>query len=107
MQYLIIGSDGPGFTEPEEAIEVLEQGIIPTFEMIEQLRADGSIIAGGLPVGEREFIFIIEATSNEAVDDMLRELPAWGAFEWDVTPLQSFERRAVKEQEMLTKIKGW
>jgi hypothetical protein len=29
MKYLVTGSEGPGFTSPEQAVEVLESGILP------------------------------------------------------------------------------
>ncbi len=50
--------------------------------------------ARGLPVGDRAFVFIAEAASNEELDSMLRSIPAWGVLTWKVTPLQSFAARA-------------
>ena len=35
MEYLVVGSEGPGFASPEETVEVLEKGILPTFETAE------------------------------------------------------------------------
>ena len=34
MKYLVVGSGGPGFASPEEAAEVLQSVILPTFKQI-------------------------------------------------------------------------
>lgn len=98
MKYLVSGSGGPGFSSAEEATDILEEEILPTFEAVMKLEKDGHIVAGGLPVGERSFVFIAEAASNDELDKMLRNIPAWGAFDWQVTPLQSFAGRAAIEK---------
>lgn len=105
MKYLVTGSEGPGFASPEEAIEVLERGILPTFDALMKLEADKKILAGGLPVGDRAFVFILEASSHEEADQLLRDLPAWGVLKWAVTPLQSFEGRAKKERRVVKEFK--
>jgi hypothetical protein len=105
MRYLVTASEGPGFSTPEETVQVLEKGILPTFDALHKLEADQKIIAGGLPVGERKFVFILEASSNEEADQIVREIPAWGVLKWQVTPLQSFEGRAEKERNVLSELK--
>jgi hypothetical protein len=105
MKYLVTASEGPGFSTPEEALKVLEKGVLPTFDSLLKLEAEKRIVAGGLPVGERKFIFILEASSNEEVDQILRDIPAWGVFKWQVIPLQSFEGRAQKERSVLSELK--
>ena len=105
MKYLVVGSEGPGFTSPEETVEVLEKGILPTFDALLKLEADKKILAGGLPVADRALVFILEASSNEEVDQILRDIPAWGALKWKVTPLQSFEGRADKERGIVGALK--
>jgi hypothetical protein len=105
MRYLVTGSEGPGFGSPQEAIEVLEKGILPTFDTLMKLEAEKKIVAGGLPVGHRSFVFIAEATSNEELDRLLRSIPAWGVFNWKVTPLQSFAGRATIERDEVKKLK--
>ena len=103
MKYLVIGSEGPGFASPEEAVEVLEKGILPTFDALLKLEAEKKILAGGLPVADRAFVFILEASSNDEADQILREIPAWGVLKWKVTPLQSFEGRANKERSVVAR----
>lgn len=105
MRYLVIASEGPGFSSPEEAIQVLEKGVLPTFDALIKLEADNKISAGGLPVGERKFVIILEASSNEEADQILRDIPAWGVFKWRVTPLQSFRGRAEQERSVLSDLK--
>jgi hypothetical protein len=105
MQYLVEGSGGPGFMGPDEVIEVLEEVILPTFEHLAVLESNGTIRAGGLPVADRGFVFVVEASSNDEVDQLVRDIPAWGALDWTVTPLQSFSGRATKEREVLEQLR--
>ncbi len=105
MRYLVTGSDGPGFASPKEALDVLEKGILPTFDALAKLEADKKIIAGGLPVGDRAFVFIMEAASNEELDRLLRGIPSWGVLKWHVTPLQTFTGRAAQEREMVQRLR--
>jgi len=105
MRYLVSGSEGPGFASPEEAVEILEEVVLPTFDALMKLEARKKIVAGGLPVGDRAFVFIAEAASNEELDRLLRSLPAWGVLEWHVTPLQSFAGRAAQERDLVKQFK--
>ncbi len=105
MRYLVSGSEGPGFASPEEAVEILEEVVLPTFDALMKLEAQKKIAAGGLPVGDRAFVFIAEAASNEELDRLLRSLPAWGVFEWHVTPLQSFAGRAAQDRDVVKQFK--
>ena len=66
MQYLVMGSGGPGFQSPEEAVQLLESLVIPS---LEQLAAEKKILAGGLPVGDRALTFIMEAASHDEADN--------------------------------------
>ena len=102
---MVTGSDGPGFTSPEEALEVLQDVILPGFSKLIELEKKKKIIAGGLPVGDRAFIFIVEAKSNDELDHMLRQLPMWGEFDWEVTALQTFNGRAKQERQAVRELK--
>ncbi len=106
MKFLVTGSEGPGFTSPEEVVTVLEKGILPTFAALVKLEKSKKIVAGGLPVADRAFVFILDAPSNEEADKILRGIPAWGALKWKVTPLQSFKGRAAIERKALREAKG-
>lgn len=105
MKYLVTGSEGPGFATPEEAVEILEEVVLPTFDALMKLEAQKKIAAGGLPVGDRAVVFIVEAASNEELDRLLRSIPAWGVLEWHVTPLQSFAGRAAQDRDVVKQFK--
>jgi hypothetical protein len=105
MKYFVTGFGGPGFSTPEEARLVLKDMILPGFEVLMKLEKKGKILAGGLPVGERSFVFIAEASTNEELDQMLRSIPFWGVLEWEVIPLQTFAGRASMERAFLDKMK--
>lgn len=106
MQYLVVGTGGPGFRSREEVVAVLEGMILPGFDALIQLQKAGKILAGGLPVGERAFVFIAEAASNDELDQLVRSLPFWGVLEWKVTPLQGFAGRAAIERGVVKEMKG-
>jgi hypothetical protein len=105
VRYLVHASEGPGFASPEEAVRVLEKVILPSFDALIKLEEGKKILAGGLLVGDRAFVFILEASSNEEVDQLLRALPMWGALKWQVTPLQTFAGRATQERKFVKEIK--
>jgi|SRR5947208_2873578 len=105
MKYLVIGSEGPGFASPGEVVEILEKSILPTFDALMKLEADKKILAGGLPIGDRAFAFIVEAASNDELDQLLRSIPAWGVLKWQVTALQTFAARAAQEREIVKELK--
>ena len=105
MKYLVIGSGGPGFASEEEAVEILEGTVLPSFKELIALEKGKKILAGGLPVGDRAFVFIAEAESNDELDQMLRKLPMWGELDWEVTALQTFNGRAKQERQALQELK--
>jgi muconolactone delta-isomerase len=105
MQYLVEGTHGPLPPSTEEAIALLEGVVVPHFEYMVRLKAEGKLLAGGLPVGDRAFVCIIEAASNDEADRIIRDMPAWGVLEWKVTPLQSVEARAEMERKALQALK--
>jgi hypothetical protein len=106
MQYLVEGTRGPLPPSRDQAIALLEGVVIPAFEYMKRLKADGKVLAGGLPVGDRAFVCIIEAGSNDEADRIVRNVPTWGVLEWKVTPLQSFEARAEMERQALLALKS-
>ena len=105
MKYLVSGFDGPGFATPEEALRLLENVVLPSLDALSRLQGEKRILAGGLKVGERAFVFVAEAESNEKLDRMLREIPFWGMVKCEVTPLESFETRATEERAVTAQLK--
>ena len=105
MQYLVMGSGGPGPGSPAETVQLLEGMIIPTFDYLAKLKAENKLLGGGLPVGGRAVVFILEASSNAEADQIVRDVPAWPVLQWEVTPLQAFEERAAKERAVVQELK--
>jgi hypothetical protein len=105
MKYFVSGSDAPGFATPKEALELLEKAVLPSLDALSRLQAEKRILAGGVIVGEREFVFVAEAESNEKLDRMLREIPFWGMVKWQIVPLEGFDTRAAEEREMTARLK--
>jgi hypothetical protein len=106
VQYLVEGAGGPGFASQAETIEVLEKAILPDFDILLKMQNEGKILAGGMPVGDRAFVFIIEAADNNEADRIVRSIPFWGLLQWKVTPLQSVANRAAIERANLAALKG-
>lgn len=106
MQYLVEATRGPLPASPEQMVALLEGTVIPHFEYMIRLRTEGKILAGGLPVGDRAFVCIIEAASNDEADRFVRDMPAWGLLDWKVTPLQSIEARAEMERKVVQTLKA-
>ena len=106
MQYLVEGARGPLPASPEQALALLEGTVIPHFEHVTKLKAEGKILAGGIPIGDRAFVFIIEAASNDEADRIVRDMPAWGLLEWKVTALQSVEARAEMERTVVQTLRS-
>ena len=108
MKDLVIGGETPSFAVPAEVAQIsklLEKVVLPSLDMLSKLEAQKKILAGGLPAGKREFIFILEASSNEEVDKLVRDIPIWGSMKWQVTPLQTFGGRADMERSVIEKLK--
>ena len=106
MRYLVVGSGGPGFASSEEALHVLESIILPSFDELIALEKENRILGGGLPVGDRSFVFIAEAVSHDELDKMLRNIPMWGSLDWEVTALQTFSGRADQERVYVNALKA-
>jgi hypothetical protein len=55
------------------------------------LKAQGRVLAGGYPSGQRSIVLIVEADSEEEVLGMLERVPCWDASATDVARLHAFE----------------
>ncbi|MGB7291173.1 MAG: muconolactone Delta-isomerase family protein [Thermodesulfobacteriota bacterium] len=104
MKYLVKGSSGSVSLSSEDMAQLLENVVIPSLDQLAKWEKEGKV-TGGLPVGQRAFVFIVEASSNEELDQMLRSLPIWGGMKWKVIPLQSFSGREGMEKNILTEMK--
>ena len=90
-------------TTREQAIELLDRLIVPS---LEKLAKEGRIRAGGLLVGARAGVFVVSAKSHDEVTEFVRALPAWGFWDWKVTPLESFTNRADLEKKVVRDLRA-
>ena len=97
MKYLVIGSNGPGFSTTEEAVQFINNRVQPTFNLLKQWENEKKILAGGVPIGARTLIMIMEAASHNELDELLRSLTLWGSLTWKITPLTCFSSRAISD----------
>ena len=104
MQYLVRGTSGPSFATAEEAVQLLQEIVVPSLDQLAKLKDEGKILAGGLPVGDRAVVFIVKAANNNEVDQLVRNIPLWPGMDWDVTPLQSFKGRASMESKAIQQL---
>ena len=79
--------------------------ILPSFDALFKYEEEKKILSGSLPVGDRVFVFVIEAVSNKELNQILRNIPMWGSLKWKVTPLQTFSGRANQEWEAVEELK--
>ncbi len=63
-KYLVKGSSGPSALSPGEMAQILENVVIPSLSQLAKWEKQGKI-TGGLPVGQRDVVFIIEASSSD------------------------------------------
>ena len=101
MQYLVTEDliDPGALLPPDQLVGMMRQAILRYLDALITLKSEGKIIAGGVPVGERAVVFIVEAESNEELDSILQSLPLWGLAKWKVTPLENLESRIARDRQ--------
>ena len=101
MQYLVTGEfiDPGPLLPPDQLAGLLRQVIVPSHDVLTNLKAEGKLLAGGYAVGERAGAFIFEVDSNEEVDGLLQGLPHWGLVKMKVTPLEDIEGRRERDRQ--------
>ncbi len=93
-RYLVTGTyiDPGVLMERERSTELWENAIAPSLKVLSDWEEEGRI-KGGTMVGDREGTFIIDAPSNDKLDQMLQSLPFWPFLEWSIVPLTPFDQR--------------
>jgi hypothetical protein len=89
-------------TSREQRIEQLEKLVIPT---IESLGKDSKVRAGGIAADTLTGAFVVEATSEDEVNELVRALPAQGIMQWKMTPLETFAKRADIEKKVVQRLR--
>ena len=107
MTYLVTGEfiDPGPMMPPQQLVPMIEHRIIPSFEALVKLEAEEKVVAGGVLVGKRTGAFIVEAASNEELNQLMHQLPFWGLLKWKVAPLHSFEGAAAQARQDLERMK--
>jgi hypothetical protein len=88
MLFLVTGENiDPGYLlPPDQAMNIIEQALIPSFQML----AQDPRVKGGVFPGERDGAFILEMDSLEDVDRFMNGLPMFGLIRWSVKALVPF-----------------
>lgn len=108
MQFLVsmeYVEPGPLFA-PQQLGQMVAEMILPSFDLLANLQAEGKIKAGGVLVGTRTASFIIEAATHDELDQLLEGMPWWGIMKTSVTPLQAFAQRAANDRALMERIKA-
>ena len=102
MQYLVtmdFVDPGP-LLDSQQLLGMYRTAVFPGHDAIINLKSEGKVLAGGIPVGERALAFIIEADSPKELDSLLQGIPFWGITKTKVTPLQDFEDRRDQDRQL-------
>ena len=104
MQYLVqmkIVPQGRPMSS-EEGAAFFEEFIRPTLELCKKLEDEKKVLAGGPVSGTIGLALIVKADSAKELDDLVTSLPVWPRMETEVTPLTTFEDRALSIQRRLS-----
>jgi muconolactone delta-isomerase len=91
---------------PADGAAFIEQVILPTLELCTKLQDEKKIVAGGAVSGAIALALIVNADSARELDDLITSLPVWPRMETEVTPLNTFEGRALTVRSRLEQVKA-
>ncbi len=80
----------------EGLLGTIRETVLPSLQALAALRAQGRVLAGGYPSGQRSIMLIVEADSEEGVLEMLQRVPCWDASATDVARLHDLEEFSVE-----------
>ncbi len=75
----------------EGLVGTIRETIFPSLEALISLKAQGKVLAGGYPSGQRSIMLIVEADSEESVLETLGRVPCWDASATKVARLHALE----------------
>ena len=78
-----------------EGLTLFNEFIRPTLDRCRELQDQRRILAGGPMSGAIGLALIVEADSARELDEVITGLPVWPRMETEVTPLSTFEDRAL------------
>lgn len=85
----------------EGGADFFDAFIRPTLELCKKLEDEKKILAGGPISGTIGLALVVTADSVKEWDDLVTSLPVWPRMETEVTPLTTFEDRALAIQRRL------
>lgn len=106
MRYLVTTEsvDSGELMAPKQNAALIEDAVLPTLKLLIEWEKAGKAKCG-IFTGRRGGTMIVDADSNEALNDMLQQLPVWGFSEIDVIPLDSMEHRLKFEGDIAKMLK--
>jgi len=75
----------------DQLARVVRKAILPSLEALRELQAQGKVVTGGYPIGDRFMVFVVEADSEEHLQQMLKEVPLYGMAKTKVRLLEGFD----------------
>jgi hypothetical protein len=97
MAHYLVTMDLPE-AEPDGSLPSIEgllgtirKTVLPSLEALSALKAQGRVLAGGYPSGQRSIMLIVEADSEGEVMEMLERVPCWDASATEVARLHALE----------------
>ncbi len=74
----------------DRLVGVVRESILPSLEALADLEGRGRVVTGGYPVGERFVVLVVEADSEEDLQEVLDGLPLSGVAKVEARRLQGF-----------------
>ena len=104
MQYLVQMKIVPeGRPKSAEEGEIFfKEFIRPTLELCKKLANEEKILAGGPISGTIGLALVVKADSAKELDDLVTSLAVWPRMETKITPLTTFEDRALSIERRLS-----
>lgn len=84
-----------------DGVAFFNEYIRPTLDLCKKLQDQRKILAGGPTSGAIGLALIVQADSARELDDLITGLPVWPRMETEVTPLTTFEDRALSIESRL------
>lgn len=78
----------------EEWIKFVGEKVAPSLAMLCRETPHGKVLGGGAPAGGRDVVMIVElnnGNSHRCVRQFLASLPLFEYYQWQTTPLETFE----------------
>ena len=75
----------------DQLARIVREAILPSLEALVPLTAQGRVVTGGYPIGDNFMVFVVEADSEEEVQEVLEGLSLSGVARTNVRRLHTLE----------------